>query len=70
MLTFVVGASIVVSLIGRGQIADKISRLPSPADRIRALRESQAQAAYEEEQYKRRKAAAEEEEEEEEADDE
>lgn len=41
VLTFVVGASIVASLIGRGQIADLITRPPGPADRMRALRESQ-----------------------------
>ena len=41
MLTFVVGVSIVASLIGRGQIADLITRPPGPADRMRALRESQ-----------------------------
>ena len=41
MLTFVVGASIVASLIGRGQIADLITRPPGPADRMHALREAQ-----------------------------
>ena len=48
-----VGASIVVSLIGRGQIADKINRLPGPADRIKALRDSQMQSLEEEERVKR-----------------
>ena len=41
VLTFIVGASIVASLIGRGQIADLITRPTGPADRMRALRESQ-----------------------------
>ena len=41
VLTFIVGASIVASLIGRGQIADLITRPSGPADRMRALRESQ-----------------------------
>lgn len=41
VLTFVVGASIVASLIGRGQIADLITKPPGPADRMRALREAQ-----------------------------
>ena len=41
VLTFVVGASIVASLIGRGQIADLITAPSGPADRMRALRESQ-----------------------------
>jgi hypothetical protein len=40
VLTFVVGVSLVVSLIGRGQIQDQIGRLPGTADRIKALRES------------------------------
>jgi hypothetical protein len=55
VLTFVVGASIVVSLIGRGQIVDKINRLPGPADRIKALRDSQMQSLEEEEKMKRAK---------------
>jgi len=61
-LTFVVGASIVVSLIGRGQIADKINRLPGPADRIKALRDSQMQSLEEEEKLKRAKLVDDEEE--------
>ena len=78
VLTFVVGASIVASLIGRGQIADQISRLPSPADRIRKLRDSQLGAMETEEREKRAAIVAkgeagdgdEEDEEEEEEDDE
>jgi hypothetical protein len=54
VLTFVVGASIVVSLIGRGQIADKIGKLPSPADRIRMLRYSQEELVSEEEDARRK----------------
>ena len=41
VLTFVVGASIVASLIGRGQIADLITRPPGASDRMRAVREAQ-----------------------------
>jgi hypothetical protein len=41
VLTFIVGASIVASLIGRGQIADLVTRPPGPADRMRALRQKQ-----------------------------
>jgi len=37
VLTFIVGASIVISLIGRGQLSYKVRRLPGPADRIKAL---------------------------------
>lgn len=61
VLTFVVGASIVISLIGRGQIADKIARLPGPADRMRALRESQLESLEYEEREKRARRVAEEE---------
>ena len=60
VLTFVVGASIVVSLVGRGQIADKINRLPSPADRVRRLKDLQFEAAEEEEKYMQQKRAEEE----------
>lgn len=44
VLTFIVGASIVMSLAARGQIADKIHNMPSPADRVKALRDSQLEA--------------------------
>ncbi|KAF2720193.1 hypothetical protein K431DRAFT_286035 [Polychaeton citri CBS 116435] len=64
VLTFIVGGSIVASLIGRGQIADRIGQLPGPADRIRALRESQLASLEEEEEAKRKSLAEEEEEEE------
>ena len=70
MLTFVVGTSIVLSLIGRGEIADKIGKLPGPADRIKALRESQMQSLAEEEEAKRQMLAQQEEEEDEEEEDE
>ncbi|KXL50659.1 hypothetical protein M433DRAFT_132157 [Acidomyces richmondensis BFW] len=39
VLTFIVGSSIVVSLIGRGQIAGEIGNSPSPVDRIHAFRD-------------------------------
>ncbi|KAF2220460.1 hypothetical protein BDZ85DRAFT_183591, partial [Elsinoe ampelina] len=55
VLTFIVGASIVISLIGRGQISDQIGRLPAPADRIRALREAQADELEKEEEARRAK---------------
>ena len=64
-LTFIVGASIVISLIGRGQIADKINRLPGPADRLKALRDSQMASLEAEEREKRAKIVAQEEEDEE-----
>lgn len=68
VLTFVVGASIVISLIGRGQIADKISRLPGPADRLRALRETQMEEIEKEERERRARIVAKDEEEEDDAD--
>lgn len=64
VLTFVAGASIVASLIGRGNISDQIGRLPAPADRIRALREAQAEELEKEEAARRNKVVKEEEEEE------
>lgn len=56
-----VGASIVLSLIGRGQIADKISKLPGPADRMKALRDSQMESLEQEERERRAKKVAEDE---------
>lgn len=64
VLTFIVGASIVASLIGRGQISDRIGRSSGPADRIRELREHQQQE-FENEEEARRKFLAEKDEEEE-----
>ena len=55
-----------MSLIGRGQIADKIGKLPSPADRIRALRDSQVESLAEEEEARRKFLASKDEDEEEE----
>ena len=69
MLTFIVGASIVASLIGRGQIADQINKLPSPADRVKALRDMQLDAMEVEEREKRARIAAEDEEEDDEGGD-
>jgi Protein of unknown function (DUF3429) len=43
VLTFIVGASIVASLIGRGQIADLVTKPTGPADRMRALRQARTQ---------------------------
>jgi len=55
VLTFIVGSSIVASLIGRGHISDRIGKLPGPADRVRALRDSQASQLEEEERARRAK---------------
>ena len=69
VLTFVVGGSIVASLVGRGQIADQINKLPSPADRIKKLKDMQLEEMETEERMKRARIAEEEEEEEDEEDD-
>ncbi|MCJ1279649.1 hypothetical protein MMC21_007473 [Puttea exsequens] len=66
VLTFVVGASIVASLVGRGQIWDQINKLPSPADRIQRLRDIQYEAFEEEEREKMRRKVDEDEAEDEE----
>ncbi|KAI9673229.1 MAG: hypothetical protein M1817_003092 [Caeruleum heppii] len=58
VLTFVVGVSIVLSLIGRGEIADKIGKLPGPADRVKALRDSQWENLEREERERQAAAAA------------
>ncbi|KAJ4381864.1 hypothetical protein N0V86_003231 [Didymella sp. IMI 355093] len=50
ILTFIVGASIVITLIGRGEVSSKVGRMPGAVDRIKALREgSEEQLAEEEE---------------------
>lgn len=50
-----------LSLIGRGRIADKVPRLPGPADHVQALRAIQPELLAEEEraQIARRAAEAE-----------
>jgi hypothetical protein len=49
-LTFIVGVSIVITLIGRGEVSSKVGRMPGAVDRIKALREgSEDQLAEEEE---------------------
>ena len=53
VLTFVVGASIVVSLIGRGQITSKDGRLPGPAEKMKQLRDSQWENLEREERERR-----------------
>jgi hypothetical protein len=43
----------VFSLIGRGQVADLVTKPPGPADRMRALRESQMDQLEREETERR-----------------
>lgn len=45
VLTFIVGGSIVVSLIGRGEVSDDVGRMPGAVDRMKALGGSDAQEA-------------------------
>lgn len=45
VLTFIVGTSIVVSLIGRGEVSDTVGRMPGAVDRMKALGGSDAQEA-------------------------
>lgn len=53
VLTFIVGASIVVSLIGRGQIAENVGKVPNPVDRVMQLRENAEEALQNEEEARR-----------------
>lgn len=69
VLTFIVGSAIVASLIGRGQIADRIGQASGPTDRIRALREAQGGMVEEEEQARRKFLASKDEEDDEEEED-
>ena len=62
VLTFIVGASIVASLIGRGQIADLVSKPVGPADRLRQLREQQLAQLEEEDAENKERSMGDEEE--------
>lgn len=64
VLTFIVGSAIVISLIGRGQIQDKIGKAPGPSDAIRKLRNAQTEQLAEEEEARRKFLASKDEEEE------
>lgn len=66
VLTFFVGASIVISLVGRGKIIKSDANLKTPVDYVKADRDSQWAALEREEKERRRALAAEEEDEEEE----
>jgi len=65
VLTFIVGASIVVSLVGRGQIAKSDSELKNPVDYIKTDRDHQWLALEQEEKERRQKIVEKEEAEEE-----
>ncbi|ORY14622.1 hypothetical protein BCR34DRAFT_598966 [Clohesyomyces aquaticus] len=53
VLTFIVGTSIVISLLGRGEVADKVHRLPGAVDRLTALRETAQETLSKEEEASR-----------------
>ncbi|RPB03920.1 hypothetical protein L873DRAFT_1667945 [Choiromyces venosus 120613-1] len=55
ILTLVVGASIVATLIGRGQIGGQVSKAPGPASYLQELRDSQWENLQKEEDERRRK---------------
>lgn len=58
VLTFIVGATIVLTLIGRGELIGKIGGLPSPADRARNLQADMQERFRAEEQARRLKLIA------------
>jgi hypothetical protein len=49
VLTFIVGAAIVVSLIGRGELIGRVGQVPGPIDRVRATQAMQEKFKQEEE---------------------
>lgn len=69
MLTGVVGVSIIVSLIGRGHIGDRVGRADNPADRLRRFKETDWEKLEAEERERQAAEASENEEEEDEYDD-
>lgn len=50
ILTFIVGASIVVSLIGRGEVANRVGKVPSTVDRLVAFKDSAQETLAQEEE--------------------
>lgn len=62
VLTFVVGATLVVSLIGRGQIVEYTGHPSRPSDKLKQLRESQMMYLEKEEEERQRRIAEEDEE--------
>ena len=68
VLTFIVGASIVASLVGRGQIVSSDSRLKSSVDYVKDDRDAQWLALEREEKERRASLASQEEEDDEEND--
>ena len=59
VLTFIVGISIVASLIGRGQVQFVGSGQPTRAEKLRELSEIQPEARKEEEEVKKQRMTAE-----------
>lgn len=56
VLTFIVGVSIVISLVGRGKVGFEGGKLPGPAEGLKALKEEERAAAGEKESIKEKRA--------------
>ncbi|KAF2749706.1 hypothetical protein M011DRAFT_397797 [Sporormia fimetaria CBS 119925] len=50
VLTFVVGFSIVLTLIGRGEVTGKVKRMPGAVDRLTALRQGEQETLQQQEE--------------------
>ncbi|KFY08478.1 hypothetical protein V492_06195 [Pseudogymnoascus sp. VKM F-4246] len=59
VLTFIVGVSIIASLVGRGQLQGEDTGKPTRADKMRQLSDMQPEAQKEEEEVKRKRKAEE-----------
>jgi hypothetical protein len=59
VLTFIVGATIVITLIGRGELIGKIGQIPSPAERAKSLQDAMQTRLKMEEEARRLKLIAE-----------
>lgn len=57
VLTFVVGASILLTLIGRGSIADRMEHVPKPTEKLQKIREHQRQELQKERQQQSEKSS-------------
>jgi hypothetical protein len=62
VLTFIVGAAIVLSLIGRGEIGGRVARSPGAVERVKAIRVGMQEELAKEEEARRNRVVEEEEE--------
>lgn len=58
VLTFIVGASIVVSLVGRGQISESVHKKKTAMHALQEMRDSQWESMEREEKERRKQMAA------------